>query len=58
VPVHLQPAYAGLCGRPGDYPVAERIGRECLSLPLFPEMTDDQQDRVVDALRDALREVG
>jgi dTDP-4-amino-4,6-dideoxygalactose transaminase len=58
VPVHLQPAYAGLCGRLGDYPVAERIGRECLSLPLFPEMTDDQQDRVVDALRDALREVG
>jgi dTDP-4-amino-4,6-dideoxygalactose transaminase len=37
--------------------MAERIGRECLTLPLFPEMTIRQQDAVVEALTDALREV-
>jgi dTDP-4-amino-4,6-dideoxygalactose transaminase len=54
IPVHLQEAYRGLGYAAGDFPVAERIGRECLSLPLFPEMTDAQQDRVAAALRDAL----
>jgi dTDP-4-amino-4,6-dideoxygalactose transaminase len=34
--------------------VAERIGRECLTLPLFPEMTPAQQDAVAAALRSAL----
>ena len=46
-PVHLQQAYAHLGHQPGDFPVTERIARECLSLPLFPEMTDEQQDAVV-----------
>jgi dTDP-4-amino-4,6-dideoxygalactose transaminase len=55
VPVHLQPAYRHLGHREGDFPVSERVGRECLSLPLYPEMTHDQQDAVVAALTDALR---
>jgi dTDP-4-amino-4,6-dideoxygalactose transaminase len=50
VPVHLQQAYRDLGHGPGDFPVAERIAAEGFSLPLFPEMTLDQQDRVVDAL--------
>jgi dTDP-4-amino-4,6-dideoxygalactose transaminase len=54
IPLHLQKAYAGLGYKAGAFPVAERIGRECLSLPLFPEMTDEQQDAVVAALRRAL----
>ena len=54
IPLHLQKAYADLGYKPGAFPVAERIGRECLSLPLFPEMTDEQQDAVVAALRSAL----
>ncbi|QEH37854.1 dTDP-3-amino-3,6-dideoxy-alpha-D-galactopyranose transaminase [Aquisphaera giovannonii] len=54
VPVHLQEAYADLEHRPGDFPIAERVASDCFSLPLFPEMTDEQQDRVVAALRDAL----
>jgi dTDP-4-amino-4,6-dideoxygalactose transaminase len=58
VPLHLQKAYAHLGHRPGDFPVAERVGRECLSLPLFPEMTTRQQDAVVGALSEALNEVG
>ena len=50
VPVHLQKAYGHLDHRAGDFPVSERIGRECLTLPLFPEMTERQQDRVIEAL--------
>jgi dTDP-4-amino-4,6-dideoxygalactose transaminase len=57
VPVHLQPAYRHLGHQPGDFPVAERVGRECLTLPLYPEMTEDQQDAVVAALADVLWEV-
>jgi dTDP-4-amino-4,6-dideoxygalactose transaminase len=51
-PVHLQPAYAHLGHKPGDFPVTERVARECLSLPLFPEMTDEQHDAVVAALKE------
>lgn len=54
IPVHLQDAYAHLGYRAGDFPIAERIARSCLTLPLFPEMTERQQDRVIDALRDSL----
>lgn len=50
IPVHLQQAYRALGHGPGDFPVAERIGRECMTLPLYPEMTDEQQDAVVEAL--------
>jgi dTDP-4-amino-4,6-dideoxygalactose transaminase len=57
IPLHLQKAYRHLGHREGDFPVAERIGRECLSLPLYPEMTVRQQDAVIEALEDALREV-
>jgi dTDP-4-amino-4,6-dideoxygalactose transaminase len=57
VPVHLQGAYAFLDHRAGDFPESERVARECFTLPLFPEMTDRQQDRVIEALYDAVREV-
>lgn len=50
VPVHLQPAYTGLGHEAGDFPVTERIARECFTLPLFPEMTEEQQDVVVETL--------
>jgi dTDP-4-amino-4,6-dideoxygalactose transaminase len=54
VPLHLQPAYAHLGHRPGDFPVAERLAAEILSLPMFPEITEEQQTQVVAALDAAL----
>ena len=50
LPLHLQPAYAALGYRRGELPVTEAVAESCLSLPLYPEMTDAQQDRVVDAV--------
>ena len=55
LPLHLQPAYASLGGKPGQLPVAERAAHEVLSLPLYPEMTNEQIDRVAASVRDALR---
>jgi dTDP-4-amino-4,6-dideoxygalactose transaminase len=54
IPLHLQPAFAHLGGRRGDFPVAERAADEILSLPLYPEMSDAQADAVVDAVKAAL----
>jgi dTDP-4-amino-4,6-dideoxygalactose transaminase len=56
VPLHLQPLYASLGGKPGDFRVSERASREVLSIPLYPELTTAQIERVAQALRDALRE--
>ncbi len=42
IPIHLQAAYASLGLNKGSYPVAERCAEEFLSLPLYPELTDDQ----------------
>lgn len=52
IPLHLQPAFASLGGRPGDLPVVEAAAAEIFSLPLYPEMTDDQALCVVAAVRD------
>ncbi|MBI3875314.1 MAG: DegT/DnrJ/EryC1/StrS family aminotransferase [Verrucomicrobia bacterium] len=53
VPVHLQKAYESLDHTPGDFPVSEALAGRCLSLPIYPEMTDAQQDAVVAALKAA-----
>ncbi|MBZ5723506.1 MAG: DegT/DnrJ/EryC1/StrS family aminotransferase [Acidobacteriia bacterium] len=50
VPLHLQKAYEKLGYRPGDFPMAERVATEIVSLPMFPQLTGDQQVRVVDAV--------
>ena len=54
VPVHLQPAFRYLGYGPGDFPVAEAAARQLLSLPLYPQITREQQVRVADAVRRAL----
>ena len=49
-PAHLSPAYAHLGYGEGSFPVAEALGREGLSLPIFPGMTERQLDSVADAI--------
>jgi dTDP-4-amino-4,6-dideoxygalactose transaminase len=55
VPIHLQPIYAHLGYKPGDLPATERATEQVLSLPIYPEMTDEQVTCVVEALVDSLR---
>ena len=50
VPVHLQPAYAALRYSAGDFPVTEQQARRVLSLPMFPELTDEQVKRVAETI--------
>jgi dTDP-4-amino-4,6-dideoxygalactose transaminase len=52
--IHRQPAYAGLSHRP--LPITERLSESTLILPIFHEMTEDQQDQVIDAVVSAARE--
>ena len=51
IPVYWHPVFADLGYRRGMCPVAESFYAEQLSLPLFPELSDADQDRVIDALR-------
>jgi dTDP-4-amino-4,6-dideoxygalactose transaminase len=53
-PVHLTGAFGDL-GKAGDFPVAEQLAGRILSLPLYPEITGEQQQRVVAALAEAVR---
>jgi dTDP-4-amino-4,6-dideoxygalactose transaminase len=53
VPVHLQKAYQSLGHARGSFPVSERIARELISLPMFPELTQAQIDMVIFALKEA-----
>jgi len=56
VPLHLQPLYAALGGKPGDFRVSERASREVLSIPMYPELSRGQIEHVVDSLRAALQD--
>lgn len=58
VPVHLQPAFRELGYGPGDFPVAEAAASEILTLPLYPQITGEQQQYVAQALRAALSHKG
>ena len=54
LPLHLQPIYQSLGYQPGQLPVSERAAHEVLSLPMFPELSIEQQDQVVYGLKDCL----
>jgi len=50
IPLHLQPCYAHRGGKPGDFPNAEHSAARLLSLPISPEITDEQTDKVIAAV--------
>jgi dTDP-4-amino-4,6-dideoxygalactose transaminase len=50
IPLHLQKAYVSLNYGPGDFPVSKRVAGEIVSLPMFPQLTADQQARVAEEI--------
>ena len=54
IPIHRQPFYQRLGFNGGDFPAAERYYERAVTIPLFPNMSEHQQQRVVDALRATL----
>ncbi|NOX62530.1 MAG: DegT/DnrJ/EryC1/StrS family aminotransferase [Chloroflexi bacterium] len=58
IPLHLQPAYRFLELERGSFPIAEQMSNEVLTLPIYAEMTDEQQDYVVEKLLEAVQMEG
>lgn len=57
LPIHLQPPYRDLGLHAGDRPAAERITQRVLSLPMYPELTKEQMERIAEAVRDAVQPI-
>jgi dTDP-4-amino-4,6-dideoxygalactose transaminase len=58
VPMHMQECFANLGYKPGDFPESEAAARETLALPIYPELTTSQQQRVVDAVVSCYQSAG
>lgn len=56
IPVHTQPYYKKLGFKKGDFPVSEKYYEEAITLPLYYDLTDEQQDEVIKALKEVLAE--
>jgi dTDP-4-amino-4,6-dideoxygalactose transaminase len=54
IPLHLQPAYKSLGYKKGDFPAAEKVSQQVLSLPMYPHMTADDIQEVCAAVKEAL----
>ena len=52
LPLHLQPCYAQLGHKPGDFPVSEKLAAESLALPVHAEIAAEDVDYICDAIRD------
>lgn len=51
IPVHTMPYYQGLGWRKGDFPLAERFYENCLSIPMYPSLTNEEQQYIIDHIR-------
>jgi dTDP-4-amino-4,6-dideoxygalactose transaminase len=47
IPLHLQPAYKNLGLKQGSFPVSEQLAKEILSIPIYPELTEEQREYIV-----------
>ena len=56
IPVHLQPYYGQFGWKKNDFPIAEKYYGKCLSLPMFPSMTDEEQNYVIAKIKDYFNE--
>jgi UDP-2-acetamido-2-deoxy-ribo-hexuluronate aminotransferase len=54
VPLHLQPVFENLGHKEGDFPVAEKVANQCLSLPMSPYLSTHDQSQVIDAIYGSL----
>jgi dTDP-4-amino-4,6-dideoxygalactose transaminase len=52
IPVHYQPYYRNQGWNKGDFPVAESFYQQCLSIPMYPSLTDDEQDYVIQKMHE------
>ncbi len=52
IPVHRMPYYEALGWREGDFPAVEKYYQHCLSIPLFPTLTDEEQDYIIACIRE------
>ena len=50
VPLHLQPVFENLGHNEGDFPEAEKVANQCLSLPMSPYLSEDDQSKVIDVI--------
>ena len=55
IPVHLQQAYRAMGHKQGDFPVSEQLARQGLSLPMYPELTDEQVQYVAGKIKEFMR---
>jgi dTDP-4-amino-4,6-dideoxygalactose transaminase len=58
IPVHRHPYYEALGFRAGDYPVAEEYYSRSFTLPIFPDLTEDEQRIVIESLAETLKDAG
>ena len=54
VPLHLQECFEDLGHKKGDFPISETLSEEVLSIPVFPELTKDEQDYVINKIKEAV----
>jgi len=53
LPLHLQPAFKNLAYKEGDFPEAEKAAKEVLSLPIYPEISQEAQKLIIEIIKNS-----